>query len=106
MALARRSVRHLYRSPGRFRQLDERGDPPHSIQGDRGMTLQRNVGTIDRIVRFAIAAALAALIVGGVATGPIVVVAAALAAVMLVTGVMGFCPIYAVFGLSTCPARR
>jgi hypothetical protein len=70
------------------------------------MTLHRNVGTIDRIARFAIAAALAALIVGGVATGPIVVVAVALAAVMLVTGALGFCPIYAAFGLSTCPVRR
>jgi hypothetical protein len=29
-----------------------------------------------------------------------------LGVVPLVTGLVGFCPIYKVFGLSTCPARR
>lgn len=67
-----------------------------------------NVGSTDRMIRFGIAvvAALLALLV--VKTGPLAIVLWVVAAIMAVTGVVRFCPIYAPFGMSTCktPARR
>lgn len=70
------------------------------------MKLSRNVGTADQVVRIVIGVLLAAALVAGIATGPLAYVAALLAAIMLVTGVVGFCPLYAILGLRTRPATR
>jgi len=67
--------------------------------------MSRNENGIDRIVRvvIAIAAIVGAAAVGfGTAGAWILLV---VAAVMLVTAVTGFCPLYRVFGLSTYKAR-
>jgi hypothetical protein len=68
--------------------------------------MQRNEGTIDRLVRAGIAAVAVAAALGlGVGTvGGIVLLV--VAAVMLVTAAVGFCPLYAILGVSTCPAQR
>lgn len=67
--------------------------------------MKRNEGTIDRILRVVIAAAAVAgaAAVGFATVWGIVLLAAG--AIMLVTAATGFCPIYRVFGLSTCPVR-
>jgi len=65
----------------------------------------RNENGIDRIIRVVIAIAAvvgaAALGFGTVGAWILLVVAA----IMLVTAVTGFCPLYRVFGLSTFKAR-
>ena len=62
---------------------------------------KHNVGGLDRLVRF-ISAAIIALVglfwVGGW-VGSVMVVIALL---LLVTGLVGFCPAYVPFGISTC----
>jgi hypothetical protein len=70
------------------------------------MRLSLNESTPDRIVRVIIGVVLAALAVTGVAGGALAIVAWVLAAVMLVTGVVGFCPLYAIFRISTRSAAR
>ena len=70
------------------------------------MKLSRNVGAADQVVRVVIGVLLAATLVAGIATGPLAYIAALLAAIMLVTGVAGFCPLYAILGLRTRPATR
>lgn len=70
------------------------------------MRLTRNVGTADRIVRFAAAALLAAAAVTGIATGPLAIVAWVVAGVLTVTGLLGSCPLYQLFGFSSCPIQR
>ena len=62
-------------------------------------------GTIDRI-RIMLGIALAAVALAGAVTAPWLYVVWAVAAIALVTGVVGFCPIYAVFRFSTKPATR
>lgn len=64
--------------------------------------MNKNTGNTDRIVRVgvAIVAAVAAWLVGfGSLFGIILLV---VAAVMLVTAAVGFCPLYRVFGINTC----
>ncbi len=58
----------------------------------------------DRAVRLALAVVLAgaAVVVGGVPA----LVLGVLAAIMLITGASGRCPIYRVAGVSTCPRER
>jgi hypothetical protein len=70
--------------------------------------MQTNESTADRAIRLviAVAAVAGAFAVGaGSAVGIILFV---VAAIMLVTAAVGFCPLYRVFGLSTCkvPSSR
>lgn len=67
----------------------------------------RNMGTIDRLVRALLVAPVAlaaAFVVGPLTAWGIALVA--FAGVMLVTAAIGFCPLYAPFGLRTCPAPK
>jgi hypothetical protein len=70
------------------------------------MKLQINESPIDRAVRIVVGLALVAVGVAGVAVAPLVYVTSAVAAVLLVTGVVGFCPLYAILRLSTAHAKR
>lgn len=65
--------------------------------------MTRNLNTTDRIVRTGLGVGLVAFAIpAGVAsiTG---VVLYFLAAVMLGTAALGFCPLYSALGISTCP---
>ncbi len=70
------------------------------------MNLTLNVNNIDRIARIALAAVLAGLAVTGVASGALAIAAWVLAAILTLTAVVGFCPIYAIFRISTRSATR
>lgn len=67
--------------------------------------MHRNEGTVDRIVRLVIGAAAVAIGIAVGFTSVLGVVAAVVAVIMVVTAATGFCPLYAVFGVSTCPDR-
>ena len=69
------------------------------------MKLQINEGPIDRGIRV-IGIALLAAAAAGLVAAPIVYVTSAVGAVALVTGIVGFCPLYAILRLSTASARR
>lgn len=65
--------------------------------------VKKNEGNIDRIVRLVVAAA---AIAGAAALGPGTVggiVLLAVAAIMVVTAATGFCPLYRLIGIDTCP---
>ena len=66
----------------------------------------RNEGTADRIIRaiIGVVALVAAVAVGVGAVGGIVLLV--LGGVLVVTGAVGFCPLYRVFGINTCPVRK
>ena len=66
--------------------------------------MKTNVGTIDKIVRFLIAAVAVVLIATNIVSGIIAVVLGVVGAIMLFTGLFGMCPLYALFGISTCKA--
>lgn len=63
--------------------------------------MTKNMGTIDRIIRFIFAVAVAALYFTGVISGPLAIILGILAAVFLLTSIVGFCPLYAPFKIST-----
>jgi len=65
------------------------------------MKLTNNEAPADRIIRIVLGIALAGFaLAAGLAT-PLVYVVALVAAVLVVTGIVGFCPLYAVLRIST-----
>ena len=70
------------------------------------MKLQINEGPIDRAIRIVLGIALLAAGAAGLVTAPIAYVTTLVGVIALVTGVVGFCPLYAILRLSTASARR
>jgi hypothetical protein len=64
--------------------------------------MKKNVGTADRIIRLIVAGVLAGLFFGNVVTGTLGIVMVVLAGVFTLTAIVGFCPLYAPFGIKTC----
>jgi Inner membrane protein YgaP-like, transmembrane domain len=60
-----------------------------------------NMGTADRVIRFLIVVAIAALYFTHRIGGTIAIVLGVIAVVFLVTSMVGFCPGYLPFGIST-----
>lgn len=63
--------------------------------------MKQNVGYFDRFVRLLITVLLIWLYFSNTVTGIWGIVLLVLGAVFLLTGVIGFCPIYAIFGLKS-----
>ncbi|MGD2077070.1 MAG: DUF2892 domain-containing protein [Chloroflexota bacterium] len=63
--------------------------------------MTKNVGTVDRIIRVVFAIAVAILYFTGVISGTLAIILGVLAVILLLTGIVGFCPLYAPFHFST-----
>ncbi|MDA8162283.1 MAG: DUF2892 domain-containing protein [Desulfobacteraceae bacterium] len=63
--------------------------------------MKKNMGTIDRVIRAIVAAIIGALFVFGYISGVFGIVLVVIAAVLLLSGIIGFCPLYVPFGIST-----
>lgn len=68
--------------------------------------MKTNVGKTDKIIRFIIAAILAGLYVSGAVKGTLGIVLLVAAIVLAATGLIGFCGLYTLFGINTCPAEK
>ena len=60
-----------------------------------------NEGTIDRVLRV-----IAGLVLLGLAASGTVGVWGWIGVVPLLTGLVGICPAYSIFGISTCPMKK
>jgi hypothetical protein len=65
------------------------------------MNLKLNESTLDRAIRVVLGVTLVALALFGGVAAPLLYVVWVVAAIALVTGVVGFCPLYAVLRFST-----
>ena len=63
--------------------------------------MKPNLSNIDRVVRVVLAAIFAYLYFGGIVTGALGIVLVILGVVFLLTAVVSFCPLYAMFKFST-----
>lgn len=64
--------------------------------------MKTNMGTADRIIRLFISALFATLYITDVVPGILGIILLVLAGVFTLTSIFSFCPIYYLFGLSTC----
>ncbi|GAA1474133.1 DUF2892 domain-containing protein [Corynebacterium felinum] len=66
--------------------------------------MKTNEGTIDRVVRIVIAVIAAYFAYTN--QGALAIVLWVVAAIMAITAVVGFCPLYRIFGVSTCKLKH
>ena len=67
--------------------------------------MKANVGTVDRVLRLAVGAAVIAFgYMGGLAS-PWNVVAIGAGSVFVLTALIKFCPAYVIFGMNTCSSK-
>ena len=67
--------------------------------------MTRNEGNMDRFIRIIAGAVLIALLFIGTTSGVLGIVLAIAGGVLLLTGMFGFCPLYRLLGLNTCPVK-
>lgn len=67
--------------------------------------MKTNEGTSDRLLRIVLALVLAGLTFATPMAEITTWVLWAIAAILVLTALVGFCPLYAVFGIDTCPVK-
>ena len=68
--------------------------------------MKKNMGTADRVIRIIIAAIVGILYFTGTISGTLGLVLLILAGVFVLTSLISFCPLYAPFGIKTCPIKN
>jgi len=68
--------------------------------------MKTNVGTTDRVLRILLAFVLAGLYFTGTISGTIGIIALILAIVLVITGLVGFCPLYLPCRINTCKKEQ
>ena len=67
--------------------------------------MKKNMGQLDRLVRFTIAILVGVLFYTETISGTLGYVLIALSAVFLITSFISFCPLYTLVGLKTCKVK-
>jgi hypothetical protein len=63
--------------------------------------MKKNMGTVDKVIRVLVAVIILVLYFTHVVSGTLAVILLIIAGVFVVTSLLGFCPLYLPFGLST-----
>ncbi len=64
------------------------------------------MGAVDKVIRVVIAAVIAGLYYTGTISGTLGIVLLVFAGVFVLTSLVSFCPLYTLFGISTCPNKQ
>jgi hypothetical protein len=67
--------------------------------------MKTNVGIADKAIRIILSLVVGALYYFEAISGTVALVLLALAGILIVTSFVSFCPLYAIFGLSTKPKK-
>ncbi|MEO0571023.1 MAG: DUF2892 domain-containing protein [Bacteroidota bacterium] len=67
--------------------------------------MKKNMGGLDRIIRFMVAVLVAVLYYSEVMEGTLAYVLLALSGIFVITSFVSFCPLYALVGLNTCKVK-
>ncbi|MFN3587997.1 MAG: DUF2892 domain-containing protein [Spirosomataceae bacterium] len=67
--------------------------------------MDKNVGKVDKLVRVLVALLLVGLYFSGILSGVLGYILLAVAGVMILTGLVNFCPLYSLLGVNTCKRR-
>jgi glucan phosphoethanolaminetransferase (alkaline phosphatase superfamily) len=68
--------------------------------------MKKNMGITDKVIRIIVALVIAVLFYMNIISGTLGVVLLILAGVFVLTSFISFCPLYTIFGLSTCPTKK
>ena len=68
--------------------------------------MKKNVGIADKVIRITLAVLITILYLTHVVSGAWGIVLLVIAAILLLTSFVSTCPLYAIFGIRTCPLKR
>lgn len=68
--------------------------------------MKKNMGSADKGIRIIAAIAIALLYYFDVISGTLAYVLMAIAIIFLITSFVSFCPLYTIFGMSTCKRKE
>ncbi len=68
--------------------------------------MKTNMGGTDRVIRFLVAVAIALLVFFDMVSGTLAYILLAVAGIFVLTSLVSFCPLYAVFGMNTCGTKH
>jgi hypothetical protein len=78
-----------------------------AVQIKKENIMTKNVGSVDKIIRYLIAAVIIVLyFFTSLIPGTLGIVLLIFAGVLVVTSLIGFCGLYTIFGIKTCPAKK
>jgi len=63
--------------------------------------MKKNMGSVDRVIRTLIALVIIILFFTNAISGTLAVVLLILASIFIITSILGFCPLYFLFGINT-----
>lgn len=68
--------------------------------------MKKNMGSADKIIRVLIAVVIGVLYWQGIiSSGTLAIVLLIFAGIFILTSLVGFCPLYPIFGLNTCKKK-
>jgi hypothetical protein len=67
--------------------------------------MKKNMGSADKIIRVLIGILIGVLYFTNVITGTLGIILLILACVFVLTSLISFCPLYTLFGFSSCPVQ-
>ncbi|MBK7966498.1 MAG: DUF2892 domain-containing protein [Bacteroidetes bacterium] len=68
--------------------------------------MKKNMSSADRIIRLIISAIMVGLYFTGTVSGTVGMILLVLAGVFTLTSIISYCPLYSIFGFSTCPVKQ
>jgi hypothetical protein len=68
--------------------------------------MKKNMGSADSIIRLIIAAVIAFLYYNATISGTLGVTLLVVAGVFVLTSIVGFCPLYSILGITSCPIKK
>jgi hypothetical protein len=68
--------------------------------------MKKNMGGADKLVRLVVALLMILAYFQGIVTGTLGIVLLFVAAIFILTSLVSFCPLYTLFGMSTCPKKK
>jgi len=68
--------------------------------------MKQNMGATDRLVRVVLALLFAVLWFQHIVTGALGIIVLSLGCIFIITGVIGNCPLYSLFGINTCARKK
>jgi hypothetical protein len=68
--------------------------------------MKKNMSLADRIIRIILSAIMVSLYVFNVVTGTLGIILIVLASIFTLTSLISFCPLYTIFGISTCTTKN
>lgn len=68
--------------------------------------MKKNMGNVDRVIRILLTILFVALYYTGTVAGWLGITLVVLGTIFTLTSFAGFCPIYAIVGINSCPAKK